>query len=329
MNKVLFIGNFLSQQKGTKGIVEKFFLKEGKLVSFKENKILRALDFLLNAAFFPYQIIHIDVYSGQAFNFAEKCAFIAKMRKKRVTLTLRGGALSEFFQNNSGRVEKLFEKADYIQTPSLFLKFFFEKEGFNINYLPNPIDLSSFPYQRIQFKEFSLLWVRAFTSIYNPQIPIKVLESLIQIFPEATLTMIGPDKGELNNIKKLAQELNLTDKITFTGPIPNNQLYKYYQKHHVYLNTTSYESFGVAVVEAAACGIPIVSNNVGEIPFIWTNGKDILLVDNNDIEQYVTHISSLFKDDKKANELSVNARIKTKEFDWQKIRPHWQRVLEQ
>jgi SAM-dependent methyltransferase len=81
-------------------------------------------------------------------------------------------------------------------------------------------------------------------------------------FPQISLTMIGPDKGILNEILLMIKELGLESNIKIIGPISNQELFKYYQSHSVYLNTTSYESFGVALVEAAACGIPIVSTNV-------------------------------------------------------------------
>ena len=74
--------------------------------------------------------------------------------------------------------------------------------------------------------------------------------------------------------------LNLSNNIKILGPISNKKLSYYYQRHNVFINTTSYESFGTALIEAASCGIPIVSTNVGEIPLNWTNEKDILLVEN-------------------------------------------------
>jgi glycosyltransferase involved in cell wall biosynthesis len=71
----------------------------------------------------------------------------------------------------------------------------------------------------------------------------------------------------------------LLEKITFTGPINNTELPAYYSSHSVFLNTTSYESFGMAVLEAAACGIPTVSTPVGEIPLLWKAGEEIMLTD--------------------------------------------------
>lgn len=333
MNTFLFIGNFLSKQRGTVSPSEQIIARLGQNNFFItksstfENRFLRLCDIIISTGFRKYSKILIDVFSGNNFIFTIVSAIVASVRKKSIVLTLHGGKLPEYFIGNKAIVNLVFKKASVIQTPSLFLKSFFEHQGYQVSYLPNPIDLDLFPYDRDNLKKFSLLWVRAFTPIYNPDIPIRILERLIKCFPEATLTMIGPDKGELIKIKKLTQELNLADKVTFTGAIPNKQLYTYYQTHHVYLNTTSFESFGVAVLEAAACGIPIVSNRVGEIPYIWTDQENIVMVEDNDIEQYVEQISLLFNDSHKVHEMSVMARRKAEEFDWKLIKHFWIKAL--
>ena len=69
---------------------------------------------------------------------------------------------------------------------------------------------------------------KAFDSTYNPDVPVRILNELIKTYPNATLTMIGPDKGELSKVK-IIKKLALNDKIKITGPIPNKDLYKFYQ----------------------------------------------------------------------------------------------------
>ncbi len=79
--------------------------------------------------------------------------------------------------------------------PSGYLYNAFAKAGFsNIKHIPNTIELENYPFkERLVFKP-NLLWVRSFAEIYNPLMAIKVLEKLLQKYPEATLTMVGPDK---------------------------------------------------------------------------------------------------------------------------------------
>src|SRR5690606_33665116 len=100
--------------------------------------------------------------------------------------------------------------------------------------------------------------------------------------------------------------------------------HKYYHSHDVYLNTTSYESFGVAVVEAALCGIPIVTSNVGEIPLLWDNETHVLFAEELSGEAFATHVIQLVENPDLANKLTMNAVLKAKSFEWANVKPKWE-----
>jgi glycosyltransferase involved in cell wall biosynthesis len=329
MIKVLFAGNYLSRSKGSLGVSEQIALALPKklfnvrLTSRMQNQLIRLLDITLVCLGSSYKKMQIDIYSGPAFIIAEVASFVAKAKGIKPILTLHGGMLPEFYQKNEKRIKRVFNRAAYIQTPSLYLKDFFQKQGILISYLPNPIHLETFPYSRKNLKRHSLLWVRAFTPIYNPDLAVKALFEVKKKYPDANLTMIGPDKGLLAKTILLINELELNSSITIIGPVKNDELYKYYQSHEVFLNTTSFESFGVAVVEAAACGIPVVSTKVGEMPYLWQHEENMLQVDNFEAKAFAEEIIKLFKSKELAGKISKNARAKAESFDWEKIKSKW------
>lgn len=333
MIRILLIGTFLSDISGSKSVSEKLNRDlAGKTLSLKlvsqiKPILFRYFDIVASVLFRNYNKIHIDTFSGLAFRIAEAASFLALLRGKKPIVTLRGGALPEFFIDNNERVQKVFARASVIQTPSLYLQDFFTNNGFKVNYLPNPINLDRFPYQRDSIKPHTLLWVRAFTSIYNPDLAVKILFEVQKQYPDSTLTMIGPDKGLLNSAKEIIKELGLNSSINIVGPVNNDQLYNYYQTHEVFLNTTSYESFGVAVVEAASCGIPVVSTKVGEIPFLWQHEENMLYVDGLDAKKFADEVIRLFNSKELAIKISKNARIKAEAFDWEKIKLNWLQLL--
>lgn len=333
MIRILMIGTFLSTKTGTKGISEKLvesLCSDGFVFSCKskkENKILRFCEIVHYCFFAKYDKIHIDTFSGNAFRIAEVASTIAKLRRRKIILTLHGGKLPEFYLQYPDRVKRVLNRAAHIQTPSKYLQTFFKRQDIELQYLPNSIDLSRFPYDRSSVVPHSLLWVRAFSEVYNPCLPILILSELRKTLPDSTLTMIGPDKGLLPRVKSLINEMNLKEFVTITGPVKNNELFKFYQAHEVFLNTTSYESFGVAVLEAAACGIPIVSTKVGEIPLIWKSNEDILLVDNTDTFNFVKQITRLFTDPELSNTLSSNARKNAEKYDWLLLKSNWIRLF--
>ena len=327
MRTVAFIGSHLSAIRGTKGPSEKIATLlgdriKGVLISTAAGKLRRLAAIVFSLLFRRFDVVHVDVFSTQAFMYADIAGRIARWKKAPVLMTLHGGKLTEKFEQEPERVRKVLDRADLLQTPSYFLAEFFTRQGFDVQRMPNFIEIGRFPYGREQVMPFSLLWVRAFSPEYRPELAITVLYEVRKQFPQARLSMIGPDKGIQEQIKTLVAELELEDAVDFLGRIPNEALHTYYQSHAVYLNTTAYESFGVAVLEAAACGIPIISTKVGEIPYMWEEDNEILMCDA-DAAQMAEKVESLFRDDTLATRLSENARAKAITYDWQAVRDRW------
>ena len=332
--RILFIGSFLSANKGTKDVAEKVSeLLSGSKYKFKlsskyHNKVIRLIDIIQAIIFSTSKVVFVDVFSGPAFTIAKIAVFFSKIRCKKVILILRGGGLVEFADKNPKLVLNVFKKADSIQTPSLFLKGYFESKDLKINYLPNPVNLSSFIFKEHKVLHKKLLWVRAFGKVYNPDIPVKLLSAVIKKYPSTTLTLVGPDIGLLSQTQQLAVELGVMDKINFVGPIKNSNLPDFYHSHDVYLNTPSFESFGVAVLEAAACGIPIISFNVGEIPYLWEDNKNILLTSIGSIDEMVEKVTILFENKDLFQSISFQGRENIAKYSWKVIMPQWESVMD-
>ena len=327
--KILFIGNYLSKSRGSKGVVETIIdhLKvnnfEYKLCSRFENKFYRFLDFFWSLFFSSYDKVYVDVYSGQAFLFTKMAVFASAIRKKQIIGTLRGGALKEFDEKNNGIVMKTVQKMDELQSPSKFLIHYFKHNNLDVNYLPNPIALDIFKFDRSNVNRNTILWVRAFDKIYNPSLAIKIIFELKKENSDIQLTMVGPDRGEMKDCINLISELNLEKNVSIIGQIPHKKLPFYFQTHDIYLNTTSYESFGNALIEAASCGIPIVSTSVGEIPYSWEHEKNIILINSFKEKEFFQNIKMLQQNNDLKIRLSLSARKKAEQYDIAKIIPLW------
>lgn len=328
--RILFVGSFLSRHTGTMSIAEKlaeYWQQNGgpkaRLVSRNPNKYLRLSSILLGILFYRGRLVNVDVFSGNSLLIAKLAAKISKLRGLKLVLTLRGGAIPDELNQRTEEYRGVLSQADYIQTPSHFLLAAIEsKLGIKVNYLPNPINLDRFK-PRPETKGINLLWVRAFSEIYNPDLAIKTLSILKSDFPNLKLTMIGPDKGLLTQAKELVKELGLEDSVDFQGPVANEKLAAYYQSHAVFLNTTSYESFGTAVVEAAATALPIVSTRVGELPFLWEHDKNIKFATEIEAESFAKEVKDLLVNHQKAFQIGYAGADRVQEFEWNSINENW------
>jgi len=242
---------------------------------------------------------------------------------------LHGGGLPEFAQKNMERVRTLFSRATRIVTPSNFILDAFRGLRPDIQYIPNGIDSTRYPFRKREHPSPQLIWVRAFHEIYRPQMAIRMLAGIRQMFPNAHLTMIGPDKkdGSLELTLQEARRLNVMDGLTVTGPISKSEIPAWLDQADVFLNTTSYESFGQAVLEAAAAGLLIVSTDVGELSRLWKTDIDAILVPASDEDAMVGAVLCVLKDPNLAARLSDNAHEKAGQFDWQEILPQWERLF--
>lgn len=333
--RVLVTGPIFDTPSGPSGQGGKLYTalkNEGYTVykrSNKRNRILRLIDtlgfILLN--FWRYDVAIVQVFSYKAFVLESMVILLNKLLGKKVIAVIRGGAFPEFTNKYSMYVKFVLRNCNAVETPSKFIIEELKKHKLKIGYTSNFIDPTHFPYLWMNPNRPKLLWVRAFHKIYNPEIAVRCVAYLKDIFPNIKLTMVGPDQGELHNMQKLIKELSLESNIDIIGPIPNHELHKYYQSHAVFLTTTSYESFGVAMVEAANCGIPMVATNVGEIPYMWERGMDILLADVQEQTAFNKEVERILKDKNLAMHLSQNAYNKAKQFTWPYVKDKWEQMI--
>ncbi|QED37737.1 glycosyltransferase family 4 protein [Antarcticibacterium arcticum] len=332
---VLYIGNKLSTSKNnptTHSSLEEGLKGEGfKVISASalKNKFLR-LSHMLQVFFANYRradYILIDVYSTQNFWYAVLLGRLSHSFSKKYIPILHGGDLKNRFRQTPGATSKLLGNAHRIISPSVYLKTEVENLGFShVQYIPNPLRLNKYQFKKRENFEPKLLWVRAFDEIYNPLLALKTFRLLLKIYPEAELCMVGPYKdGSLAAATKYVKKHSLPVK--FTGKLKKKEWLKLSAVYDIFINSSSIDNTPVSVIEAMALGLPVISTNVGGIPFLIEDGRTGLLVAPNDPEAMAKKILSLVEDPEKGRFLAENGRAKTAEFDWEIIKIEWSKVL--
>jgi len=332
--KLLYLGNKLSKHGLNVTTIETLtpvLENEGFEVitaSDKKNVFWRFLDMMITIIKHrKVDYLLIDTYSTSAFWFAVSAGFLAKFLKISYIPILHGGNLPNRLRANRKISAFFFSNAHTLVAPSKYLFSVFQSEGFKrLLLIPNGIEISNYSFcQRTHFQP-KLLWVRAFASIYNPKMALEVLENIKEIYPKASLTMVGPDKdGSLTVLKKYAKSKNLD--VNFTGKLSKNEWIALAKSHDFFINTTHFDNTPVSVIEAMALGLVVVSTNVGGIPYLLTNNETGFLVPDNDSVAMATTILNALEYPSKAIEISKNSRSFAENMDIKKVASIWKMLL--
>ncbi|CAG0992570.1 Phosphatidyl-myo-inositol mannosyltransferase [Anaerolineae bacterium] len=334
---VLIIGNFLSGAGGSRGVCEELAPRLESTgwnvitASSRQNRIMRLIDMIKTAVSQRqyYRVAQVDVYSGAAFLWAEVVSWVLRAVHKPYVLTLHGGNLPIFAARYPRRVRRLMQSASAITAPSAYLYEQMQPYCANPILLPNPIELANYPYRYRGTLQPQLVWLRAFHTIYNPSLAIQVVGMLKGTFPEIHLTMVGPNKGDgsFEQCQAEVSKLGLTTQVTFSGGVKKSEVPNWLQKGDIFLNTTNFDNTPVSVIEAMACGLCVVTTNVGGIPYLFTHEYDALLVPPNDAHAMADAVRRLLTEPELAKKLSQNARTTVEKYDWAIVLPQWEDLL--
>ncbi len=333
--KLLYVGNKLSKHGNTATSVETlgaFLELEGYEVYYAssyKNKLLRLMHMIVATLYYSKKVdyVMIDTYSTQNFWFAWVVSQLCRWTKTPYIAKLHGGELPRRLAKSPKRCDELFKNAYFITAPSDYLyEAFLPLYPDNLLLIPNTIELKMYSYEPRSIQGPRLLWVRSFSKIYNPKMAIDVFGILKRDFPEAELCMVGPDKENiLETYIDYAQELGLN--VSFTGKLPKEEWIELSKDFDVFINTTHFDNTPISVIEAMALGIPVVSTNVGGVPYLIDNEKNGLLVEDADTMGMVKAIKRFIENPELVAKIQKAAREKVSHYDWQEIKSYWFALL--
>ena len=115
----------------------------------------------------------------------------------------------------------------------------------------------------------------------------KGVDLLVGIIPNVCLAVanvdfiIAGDGNKLLQLQEMVERENIQHRVEFLGAVQHNEVRNVLVRGHVFLNCSLTESFCIAIIEAASCGLLVVSTNVGGVPEVLPADDMILLADPN------------------------------------------------
>lgn len=163
-----------------------------------------------------------------------------------------------------------------------------------------------------------------YTGIYKPR---KNHVGLLLAFRElasatqgVTLVIAGPLNGGEQELRKLAEHLGIQSQVIFTGFVPDSDLRALYSGARVYACPSLYEGFGFTVLEAMACGVPVVCSTAGSLPEVA--GGAALFADPRDAKKFGNALWRAFSDTSLRNALIKQGQTNVTRFNWGETAAH-------
>ena len=153
---------------------------------------------------------------------------------------------------------------------------------------------------------------------------IRIFERINREIP-SKLMMVG-DGPEKEKAEWLCRELGIQNKVIFLGN--SYEIDRILSYSDLFLLPSETESFGLAALEAMACGVPVISSNSGGLPEVNFEGISGYLSDVGDIESMARNGIRILKDQDVLNQFKANALNVAKQFDIHNILPLYEDIYQ-
>jgi len=268
-------------------------------------------------------------------HYASGYGTLARLVKYRpLVLSVWGSDVYEFPYRSFWHlhvIRKNLQAADHVCSTSYAMARKVKKLGVDIKNLhvtPFGVDSKVFALRenvKKNVSDITIGTVKSLSNKYGIDILIRAFSTAKKLVSEKNSEMASRMRllivggGEQHReLQSLVKKLKLEKLTTFVGPIPHSDVPKYLHKLDIYLALSRSESFGVAVLEASACELPVIVSDVGGLPEVVKDDVTGLIVASENVEQAAKAIVKLVLDIQLRKNLGTAGRVYVSEhYDWQ------------
>ncbi len=153
--------------------------------------------------------------------------------------------------------------------------------------------------------------------IQDPQFNQVKLVLVGGVFLKNVENIDHPELESLKKVNRMIKELHLENQIIRPGNIESSELVAFYNLATLYIQPSLYEGFGLPVLQAFACGTPVISSNAGSLPEI--GGKATIYFDPTNIDQFISLLKGVIQDKSLRYKLSRLGLERAAKFSWEKV----------
>ena len=268
-----------------------------------------------------YDVIHIFSASYFSFLLAPTPALlIARLYRKRTVLNYHSGEAEDHLARWPSAIRTL-RLAHEIVVPSEYLVRVFARYQLPARAIYNTIESDVFRFRARPQLSPRFLANRNLEAHYGVDCVLRAFAIIQARLPDASLTLAG-DGSQRRLLENLANELQLRN-VEFKGQVEHSQVVALYDEANIYLNASLIDNQPLSLLEAFACGLPVITTNPGGIPDIVTNERTGLMVECGDHEGISQAALRLLNDQELAQRIISEARAECRKYSWDAVRDQW------
>ncbi|HBC72798.1 MAG: Family 2 glycosyl transferase [Candidatus Amesbacteria bacterium GW2011_GWB1_47_19] len=185
----------------------------------------------------------------------------------------------------------------------------------NISVINPGIDLRQFLYQSPKTSYPSFLYLGRVRPYKQIDIAVRAFARILTDHPDARLNIAG-DGESIKSLRALTDRLGIETRVSFLGRVSDKERIHLLSSSWAMLQPSSFEGWGITVIEANICSTPVIASNVVGLRDSVRDGQTGLLVPNADVSALTAAMGFLIRHSDVRRQLSAQAGIWARHFDW-------------
>lgn len=269
------------------------------------------------------ELVHLMANSGWSWHlYAAPAILLARLRGRPLVVNYRGGEAEGFLARQGRWVLPVLRRADAVVVPSGFLHAVFAGAGVDARIIPNIVDRARFhPAGRLP-EIPHLVVTRNLEPIYDIASALRAFARVCSVLPAARLSIAGTGP-ELAALQALARELGVAGAVRFGGRLDPDGIAALYRSASLMLNPSTVDNMPNSVLEALACGVPVVSTDVGGVAFVVRDEETALLVPARAPEAMAQAALRVLNEPGLALGLRARGLAEVEAYAWPAVKSRW------
>ena len=192
----------------------------------------------------------------------------------------------------------------------------------SINVIPFGVELSLFnPVEKVETKmnnNFVIGSTKSLEDIYGIENLIRAFKMLKNNFKDLNIKLLLVGEGTLEkHLKNLCHDLQIENQVEFIGKVPHHDVVTYLHKMDIAVFLSKQESFGVSLLEAMACKIPVIVSKAKGFNEIVENDSNGIFVDSENLMEISNKMSKLIFNERLRFQIGASARKRVEQhYNW-------------